>query len=125
MIQTLTDKQMAEILTECGRGSMLFVSYEAGRPPTERAIRESERAVKQEGMSPRHLIGTLESLWVTTKGEIVFTMLAYNRDRVVDGQLVEGGYRTINPQLGSLYSLDVIEKHEPTISCLDVGWTIS
>jgi hypothetical protein len=105
----MTEREMIEALAECGRGSLLFVSYKAGRPATDRAILESERAVQQEGNARRHYVGTLESLWVTRKGETVLTLMAYNRDRVVDGQLVEGGYRTFNPQLGDLYSLEVIE----------------
>lgn len=105
----MTEREMIEALAECGRGSLLFVSYKAGRSPTDRALTEAERATVQEGMSRRHYVGTLESLWVTRKGETVLTLMAYNRDRVVDGQLVEGGYRTFNPQLGELYSLEVIE----------------
>lgn len=105
----MTERQMIEALSGCGRGSLLFVSYKAGRPPTDRAILESERATIQEGNSRRHYVGTFESLWMTRKGEVVLTVMAYNRDRVVDGQLVEGGYRTLNPQLGELYSLEVIE----------------
>lgn len=105
----MTEKQMIEALAECGRGSLLFVSYKAGRPPTDRALVESERAVHEEGMARRHYVGTFESLWVTRKGEVVMTIMAYNRDRVVDGHLVEGGYRTLNPTLGELCYLEVIE----------------
>lgn len=106
---SMTERQMIEALAECGRGSLIFASYKAGRPPTDRALLESERATVEEGHARRHYVGTFESLWVTRKGECVMTIMAYNRDRVVDGHLVEGGYRTLNPQLGELYSLEVIE----------------
>jgi hypothetical protein len=105
----MTEREMIEALADCGRGSVLFVSYKAGRPPTGQAVLESERATLQEGLARRHYVGTFESLWMTRKGEVVLTIMAYNRDRVVDSQLVEGGYRTMNPQLGELYSLEVIE----------------
>ena len=60
-------------------------------------------------MARRHYVGTLENLWITRKGEQVLTVLAYNRDRLTGDGLVEGGYRTFNPLLGELYTLEVIE----------------
>lgn len=105
----LTTSQMEEILKDCGRGSLLFVSYKAGKPPTDRALLESERAVHVEGMSKRHFVGTFESLWVTRKGATVLTIMAFNRDKMTGDGLVEGGYRTFNPELGELLTLEVIE----------------
>ena len=106
---SMTAQEMVEKLRDCGRGSLLFVSYKAGKPPTDRALLESERAVHVKGMSKRHFVGTFESMWTTRKSEIVLTIMALNRDRLTGDGLVEGGYRTFNPVLGELMALEVIE----------------
>lgn len=104
----ISSQEMMELLKDCGRGTLLFISYKAAREPSERALLESERAV-QEGMARRHFVGTLESLWLSRKGEPILTILAYNRDRVVEGRLVEGAYRSFNPAIGELHALSIIE----------------
>lgn len=105
----MTEQQMIEKLRSTEPGSILFVSYEAGREPTDRAILESERAVLKEGLARRHYVGELKAMWTTKRGDTVLTIMAYNRDRVSGGKLVEGGYRTFNPSLGQLLSVEVIE----------------
>jgi len=97
--------QAQERLTGVPDGATLFVSYLAGREPTERAVREAGRA-ETEGMARRHLFGTLVSRRTTRRGDFVFTVLCDNRDDERRGTL--DGYRTINPNLGSLLTLEVI-----------------
>jgi hypothetical protein len=106
----LTTSQMVNKLRDCGRGSLLFVSYKAGEPPTDRQMLESERAVHEEGCNRRHYVGTLEALWTTRRGQKVLTIMAYNRDKLTGEKLHEGGYRTFNPEVGELLSLEVIER---------------
>ncbi len=106
---TLTANQMVQKLRDCGRGSLLFISYKAGALPTDRQLLESERAVHEEGCARRHYVGTLESLWTTRRGQKVLTITAFNRDRLSDEGLREGGFRTFNPEVGDLLSLEVIE----------------
>lgn len=107
----LTANQMVNKLRDCGRGSLLFISYKTGDVPTERQLLESERAVHEDGCNRRHYVGTLEALWTTRRGQKVFTIMAFNRDRLTDeGLLREGGYRTFNPESGELLSLEVIDR---------------
>jgi len=84
-------------------GAQVFVSYLAGRPPTDRAIREARRAERM-GLAKRHYTGTLVSRRLNQKGEIIFTVLSTTRDDERRG--TEDGYRTFNPALGTLLSFE-------------------
>jgi hypothetical protein len=108
MAMAMTTKQMVAKLRGVGHGSILFVSYEAGRSPTERAKLEAGHAARV-GCNRRHFVGSFEGLTVTQTGETVLTIKAYNRDKVTGRGMVEGAYRTFNPNLGRLLSLEVIE----------------
>ena len=101
----MTEKEMLEKLEGVPEGSTLFVSYLAGRPPTARAIREAERS-RREGIARRHSVGKLERVWVTKKGEAVLTVLCENRDDERRG--TRDGYRTYNPSLGQLLSVELV-----------------
>lgn len=102
----IDEKATREKLDGVPEGAVVFVSYLAGRPPTERAVREAQRAHKM-GLNRRHFFGKLESCRTTRKGEFVFTVLCDHRDDERRG--TEDGYRTINPSLGTLLSLEVIQ----------------
>lgn len=102
----LTETEALEKLSSAQPGATLFVSYLAGRPPTDRAVREARRA-EREGFARRHFTGVLTDAWVTRKGEFVFRVLCGERDDERRG--TEDGYRTFNPSLGTLLSLEVIQ----------------
>lgn len=101
----MTEQEMLQKLAGAQQGDTVFVSYLAGRAPNARAIREAERA-KREGLAKRHFFGKLESVWTTKKGQSVVTVLCDNRDDERRG--TEDGYRTFNPALGTLLSIEVI-----------------
>lgn len=103
----MTEREMVDKLTGVPEGSIVFVSYLVGRQPTARAIREAERS-RRENIARRHFVGTLTSVWTTKRGDTVFTVLCDNRDDEARG--TEEGYRTFNPNLGQLLSLEVIEE---------------
>lgn len=86
-------------------GSQVFVSYVPGREPTARAVREAGRSSRQ-GISRRHFVGTLHRVWRTKRGQPVITVLCDNRDDERTGS--QQGYRTFNPELGSLLVLEVL-----------------
>ena len=106
----LNEKDVLATLDGLGVGSVLFVSYEAGREATDRAIQESQRALDA-GIASRHFVGTLEAVKVNKKGETYFLVYTLERDRRVleTGELEAGAYRSFNPSLGKLLSLEVVE----------------
>lgn len=102
----LDETECVRRLQEAPEGAVLFVSYRAGRAPTERAEREAARACR-EGIARHHFLGTLASKRVTRRGEFVFTVLCGNRDNEATGE--QQGYRSFNPSLGRVLSLEVIQ----------------
>ena len=92
---------MSAILSDVLLGSTLFVSYEAGRPASEKAVDEACRA-KSEGLSMLHHVGTFVSLKTSKKGDLILTVWSETRGE-------KGAYRAFNPNLGNLRSLHVIE----------------
>ncbi len=86
-------------------GSLLFVSYNAGRKPTDRAQREAARA-KSAGIARRHFTGRLTSIAKNEHGEFYFTIYTPERDdETVPSQ---EAYRSFNPSLGDLHALRVL-----------------
>lgn len=102
----LTAQEMLDRLNGVGKGQRVFVSYLAGRPPTARAEREAQKA-DDEGYSKRWFEGVLEAVWVTKKGQPVMTVLSTTRYNE-DDPSAEGHYRTFNPALGQLLTLEVL-----------------
>lgn len=102
----MDESQTRSKLQDVHEGATLFVSYLAGREPTERALREAQRASDM-GLAKRHFFGKLASCRVTRKGEFVFTVLCDHRDDERRG--TADGYRTFNASLGTLLSLEVIQ----------------
>ena len=103
-MKTLDQTDLLDALASVPLGSVLFVSYVAGREPTERARVEAAGEVPR-----RYFTGVLHNIWCTKKGEWVLTMWTWNRKtRQKDGTFVEGAYRTFNPSLGKLIVVDVI-----------------
>jgi len=107
--------QLESTLKDVPEGSLIFVSYLPGRPPTSRAIQEARRAIVEEGIAPRHFTGALKALWKTKRGQTVLTLWVAERDSVSkDGAAVtQGAYRAFNPSLGTLLSVEVIERAAP------------
>lgn len=101
-----------ELLKDLPLDSVLFVSYIPGRRPHAKAYREGERAVMQEGISPRHFTGTFKGVSKTKRlNEVVFTLWCEERDSVHrDGTITNGAYRAFNPSLGRLLTLEVVKK---------------
>lgn len=112
MINTAT---MLKTLKDIPVGSVIFVSYTAGRRPGPQALRECARAV-EEGLALRHFTGKLEGVHRTKKGEHFFTLWVEERDSVKDGALVPGNFRAFNPSLGTLHTLEVLELAQPSAS---------
>lgn len=102
----LNEVNAMKALVGVPEGALLFVSYVAGREPTDRAVREAERS-RREGIARRHFVGKLASQRVTKKGEYVFTVLCDNRDDERRG--TRDGYRTFNPSLGNLLTVEVVQ----------------
>ena len=102
----LSAQDMVALLDGVPPGTEVFISYLAGRKPTDRAIREAEKA-SDEGYNKRWLQGRVERVWTTKKQEPVLTVFAYTRYNE-DDKSSEGHYRTINPALGKLLSLEVV-----------------
>jgi len=85
------------------KDKILFVAYNAGRPPSPRAIEEAAVA-KEAGLNLTHYVGRFESLRVTKRGDLLLTLFVF--DRGVQG---EGKFRAFNPNLGRLRNVSVIE----------------
>jgi hypothetical protein len=104
IMRTLNQNDLLDAIVSVPLGSVLFVSYVAGREPTDRAIIEAAGEIPR-----RYFTGVLHKVWRTKKNEWVLTMWTWNRKTLQkDGTLVEGAYRTFNPQLGQLILVDVI-----------------
>lgn len=103
----ITAQEMLDKLQGVEKGRRVFVSYTAGRPPKERAVREAQKAV-DEGYAKRWFEGTLEGVWTTRKGEPVMCIFSTTRYNEQDPS-AEGHYRTFNPALGTLLTLEVVE----------------
>jgi hypothetical protein len=106
-MRTMTEQEMREI-AEAAVGATVFVSYVAGREPTERAAAEAAPHTTDPARPRRYLYGRLTSVWQNRYGEWCLTLFAENRNTLWNDILFEGGYRTINPSLGQLVVLDVI-----------------
>jgi hypothetical protein len=107
----ITAEAMVEMLKDAGPGSVVFVSYAAGRPPKPRAVREAMKA-DHEGYPKRWFLGRLESKWTTKSGDpviTVFTTTRYNEDKPE----ADGHYRTLNPRLGHILALEVVQAVAP------------
>lgn len=108
----LTERDMVTTLLGVNPGSKVFVSYIAGRRPTDQAIRECQVA-RDQGLNTRHFTGVFHSLHKTKKGEWVMTIWTDTRTSTdATGNQVNGAYRAINPNLGTLIVLEVLE-HAP------------
>jgi hypothetical protein len=104
-LKTLNESDLLDALAAVPLGSVLFVSYVAGREPTERAKMEAAGEVPR-----RYFTGVMHNVWKTRKGEWVLTMWVWNRKtRQKDGTFTEGAYRTLNPAVGELILVDVIQ----------------
>ena len=109
----LTEQDMLEALDRVPTGATVFVSYNAGRPPTARAVREAQPAADM-GLNLRHFVGKLSSVWMTKKSQVVMTVLCDNRCNEDNG-MQPPHYRTFNPSLGHLHVLEVIQKKQVLI----------
>lgn len=95
---------MLQRLQGAHHGAMVFVSYVAGRPASPTAIAQAQRA-RRAGISRRHFTGALVNVGMNRKGQVYVTFLVNERD----GANGKGpAYRSFNPSLGNLVSMDVI-----------------
>lgn len=110
MIKTLNEQTMLSVLETAGIGTKVFVSYLPGRPVKGfTPLIEAQRAV-DEGIALRHFTGTLEGLKVNKKGEAYMILWSLERDSLQpDGSLTEGNYRAMNPSLGELLTIEVLD----------------
>lgn len=102
----LTAADMVNRLDGVPEGTPVFVSYLAGRAPTDRAVREASRA-RREGLSRHHFTGRVHRVWATKKGDTVLTVLCDVRDDERTG--AQEAYRTFNPALGTMLTLEVLQ----------------
>ncbi len=101
----MTENEMLAVLADAPEGAPVFVAYQAGRPPTDRAVREAQRSAS-EGIPHGFFFGKLHRVWRTKgRGEAVLTVLCANRDDERTG--AKEAYRTFNPSLGQLRALTV------------------
>jgi ribosomal protein S2 len=104
----ITSEMMEEMLKDVEPGAILFVSYEAGGKPSKRAIREAEKA-ENEGYPKRWFVGRLTSKRVSQNGDLVITLRTTTRyDEDAPGS--DGNFRTLNPRIGRMLSLEVVER---------------
>lgn len=94
-------RDMAEMMKNVTLDSIVFVGYEAGRPPTVQAIKEASLA-REQGINLTHYTGQFKGIRVTKKGDHV--MIVWVQER---GQA--GAYRAFNPTLGTLRTLEIIQ----------------
>lgn len=109
----MNETEMDKVLAGVPQGSLVFVSYKAGRAPTDRAVREAQRA-KDEGLAPRWQIGQLIDVWTTKKGHRVMRVFSDTRDTERFGSMKRGAYRTLRPSLGQLLGLEVLMLAHPS-----------
>jgi len=100
----MNSEQMVNTLKNVPEGALLFVSYIAGREPTERAIQEAKPHTENPARSRRHFVGTLSRVWTARNGDPILTIHAHNRNT---GDKA-GGYRSFNPSLGQLLAVQVL-----------------
>ncbi len=106
-MRTMSEQEMVLALAGVPSGTPLFVSYVAGRPPTDRAIREAARS-RREGIAKRHYFGTLAEVRTTKRGDAILTIVCENRDDERTGE--HRAFRTFNPNLGQLLSVAVLDE---------------
>lgn len=103
----MNGNQMVEVLKDVPLDSIVFVSYLAGRRPTDRAIREASRSLA-EGIAPRHFTGKFRGIYYTQKWkEPILTVWVEERDS--GNPMSQGAYRAFNPALGRLITLEVVQ----------------
>lgn len=102
----LSASDMVQKLQGVQPGQTVFVSYLAGRPPTDRQIREARRA-EREGYPGRWFFGRLERQWTNRFGQPGFTVFSHTRDNE-DDPSADGNYRSFNPAIGTLLELEVL-----------------
>jgi hypothetical protein len=105
----ITPQEMVAKLAGVQPGTEVFVSYLAGRPARERARREARKADTHydRPIPKRWFQGRLEAAWITKKGEPVMTVLSTTRYNEQDPR-AEAHYRTFNPALGTMLTLEVL-----------------
>jgi len=103
----ISAEDMLAKLSGVPKGTQVFVSYQAGRKPTDRAVREAKKA-EDWGIPKRWFQGRLEGVWTSKKGEPVFCVYSETRYNEAD-PTAQGHYRTFNPALGTLLTLEVME----------------
>ena len=102
----LDERAVEAKLAGVPEGTEIFVSYQAGRKPTERAVREAIKA-NDIGIPKRWLEGKLVKVWRTKKDQLAVRLFSYTRyNESIPAW--EGHYRTINPSLGTILSLEVL-----------------
>lgn len=99
---------MVQKLSGLPQGTFLFVSYLVGRPPTARAIEEARPHTENPTRARRHFVGVLTRVWTARNGDPIMTIHADNRDTIVNGFRIQGGYRSFNPALGELLAVEVL-----------------
>ena len=107
-MQTISDREMIELLKDMPEGTTAFVSYVAGRRSTERAVEEARPYTEDPRQPCRYFFGQIHCLFQNRYDEWCLTLFAENRDTIKDGVRYQGGYRTFNPRLGKLVVLALI-----------------
>jgi len=118
----MNDSEMVQNLNGVPEGSLLFVSYLAGRKPTEKAVREAIPHTTNPARPRRYFVGLLHRVWDAKNGDPILTMWVFNRSTEnKSGALSSGGWRSFNPRLGKLIVLDVIRAYTPIGRQLPIG----
>lgn len=86
-------------------GTRLMVHYRAmNHEPTRRQLYESELA-REEGWDLNTYTGTLDRVWTSARGDMLFTMLVLER---TNGDGRHHAYRSFNVERGELSQLVVL-----------------
>lgn len=113
----ITQQEMVKRLEGCRPGTLLFISYNAGRSAGVRAIEEAQIAIEN-GINLRHFTGTLESIKTTKRGEVVLTIFTTERSSQGSSGHESGAFRCFNPNLGTMRTMEIIQQFPESFMAL-------
>ena len=107
-MRRLTEEECIQRLMSAMIGSHVRVRYIPGRPPSARALLESQVA-NDRGLDIHVFVGSLEAVAINRRGRFYFTLHTVDRNTIdADGNELRGAPRSFNPSLGVLLALRVI-----------------
>ncbi len=106
----MTEEEVLIVLGGNAPGTKVFVSYLAAKNNPSLKAKLERRKAEVLGFSLRHFVGTLEAVKRNKNNETYILVWTETRDKLEsDGEITEGNWRSLNPSLGKLLSLEVIQ----------------